>query len=442
MALRPFTRHSKSEADAETALDEDDGVDQFFSKGPRPFSNESRPASTPQGEADQNRIPATQSVEAPETANAGWYPDASDPELKRYWDGHHWTGQTMKVIPERRQTSGPVSAPVPDATPVDQSSSGAVVRATDLLMPNQPVVPDRVVVPEKTVVPSQTVVPDQVVVPEKTVVTDQPDRLPSVEAASTAPELTIPSSGEEATVRPHSAQPTAPAPSVGANADARGVARTGAPKPVQGDPPSIEPREIADMTVEADTATTPPEANREADRWFAEVARAVGRAQETESPEDWEEAARVAIVVSEVAQTMRVMAEAELHAQAAAHSAQEATQKAALAEKQAAEANGTVTETARTARIAADEARAAAQTAEEARRTAERAAEEVPRSAGLARVAVQEAAKAVGNAKGIGEIVAKARLANTQEAWNEALGLVTTKSETARDLTGGADSTV
>jgi methyl-accepting chemotaxis protein len=210
--------------------------------------------------------------------------------------------------------------------------------------------------------------------------------------------------------------------------------------PAQDGVPTIESTGIADRGDDADTAVSPPEANREADSWFAEVARAVGRAQETKSPEAWQEAARVAIVVSEVAQTMQVMAEAEVHAQRAAQTAQEVTQMAALAEKTAAEANGTVAQSARTARIAADEARAAAQTAEEARRTAERAAEEVPKSAGLAKVAVQEAAKAVGNAKGIAEVVAKARLANTQEAWSEALSLVTTRSETTRDHTGGADT--
>jgi Protein of unknown function (DUF2510) len=421
MALRPFSRHSKSEADTETALDGDDGVPQFFSNGPRPVSNETRPAATPQEAADQNQIPAAQPVEAPQAADAGWYPDASDPELTRYWDGHHWTGQTMKVIPERRRTGGIASASMANSAQVDPPSAGAVVRTPDLLVPNRPVAPN------------------------------QPEGLPSMETPPAAPDVTITPTVGTGSVSPAPVQaPSAPTSSFTSHADSAGGdesserngVQAGAAVAAQDSVPTIESTGIADRADDSDTAVSPPEANREGDTWFAEVARAVGRAQETKSPEAWQEAARVAIVVSEVAQTMQVMAEAELHAQKAAQTAQDATQIAALAEKAAAEANGTVVQTARTARIAADEARAAAQTAEQARLTAERAAEDVPKSAGLAKVAVQEAAKAVGNAKAIAEVVAKARLANTQEAWSEALRLVTTKSETARDHTGGADTTL
>jgi len=440
MALKPFSRHSKTEADTEAVLDEDDGVDQFFSKGPRPFSNESRP---PQEAADQNPVPVAQPIDAPESADAGWYPDASDLELKRYWDGHHWTGQTMKVVPERRRTGGPVSAPTPDPAPASQSSSGAVVRAPDLLMPSQISVPEQPAVPEQAVAPEQAVVPDLPVVPNQIAVPEEPDRSPSLEAASTAPEVTIPPSVEAETVSPNPVQPpAAPAPSFGQTAEAGNGTQAGAARSAQDSVATTESTQNTDRAMATTMTKSPPEANREADRWFAEVARAVQRAQETESPEAWEEASRVAVVVSEVAQTMRVMAVAQLEAQAAAQRAQEATQSAALAEKSAAEANDTVTQTAKTARIAADEAQAAARAAEEAKRIAERAALQVPKSAGLAKVAAQVAADAEITAKGIGEIVAKARLANTQEAWSEALGLVTRGSETIRDLTNGSDTAV
>jgi len=416
MALRPFARHSKTEADTETVPDEDDGVDQFFSNSPRPFSNETRPAATPPEAADENRNPVAQPVEASESADAGWYPDASDPGLKRYWDGHHWTGQTMQITPERRGTGEIATAPATNPTQTDRSSTGPVVRATDLLVPNQ------------------TVVPDQ----------PEPLPLPTIETSanvSTAPDVTIPSSIGAGTVIPSPLEP-APAPpsSFGSNVDTGDRAQAGAARPPQESATVTESTKNSDTVVTA--AKSSPEAKSEADKWFAEVARAVGRAQETESPEAWQEAARVALVVSEVAQTMRAMAEAELEAQTAAQRAQAARQSAALAEKKAVEANGTVAQTARTAQIAADEARAAAQAADEAKRIAERAAEEVPKSAGMAKVAAQVAADAANSAKRIGEIVAKARLTNTQEAWTQALGLVAMRTETTRGLSNGSDATV
>ena len=422
MALKPFARHSKSEADTETVPDEDDAVDQFFSNSPRPFANESRPAATPPEAADENPVPVAQPVEAPEFADAGWYPDASDPELKRYWDGHHWTGQTMQVIPERRGTDEIGTAPAMNPTQTDRSSTGPVAPATDLLVPGQ------------TVAPGQTVVPSH------------PEPLPTIETpatASTAPDVTTPSSIGAGTVSPSPVEPPpAPPSSFGSTVDTGGGVQARAARPLQDSDRDSEVAKNPDAAAVVTAAKSPPEAKSEADTWFAEVARAVGRAQETESPEAWQEAARVALVVSEVAQTMRAMAEAELEAQTAAQTAQEARQNAALAEKRAVEANGTVAQTARTAQIAADEARAAAQAADEAKRIAERAAEEVPKSAGMAKVAAQVAADAADNAKGIGEIVAKARVANTQEAWTEALGLVTMRPERTRGLSNGSDPTV
>lgn len=32
---------------------------------------------------------------------AGWYPDAADPDVIRYWDGSTWTGAVRRVPPER-----------------------------------------------------------------------------------------------------------------------------------------------------------------------------------------------------------------------------------------------------------------------------------------------------------------------------------------------------
>ncbi len=170
----------------------------------------------------------------------------------------------------------------------------------------------------------------------------------------------------------------------------------------------------------------------EADKWFAEIARAAGRAQEMDTPEAWQEMARVAGVVSELAQTMRVVAEAELEAETAARTAEEAARQAELAKKTASEANETVAQAANSARAAADQATKAARAADEAGRAAEQAAREVPRSAESAKSAAQVAAEAERNAKGIGEIVAAARLANTQEAWTDALRLVTERSTTGR----------
>ncbi len=106
MALRPFTRHPKNPTDDEATPEEEGGIDQFFSHGARPGGTSSN--SVDQGGSAAAQLDVTPLVDA---ADAGWYADASDPQIKRYWDGHHWTGQTMRVVQEDAPASKPAGDP-------------------------------------------------------------------------------------------------------------------------------------------------------------------------------------------------------------------------------------------------------------------------------------------------------------------------------------------
>jgi len=49
--------------------------------------------------------PAEQVTAAAAATPAGWYPDATDPSVQRYWDGTAWTEHTAPA-PERVDSSG------------------------------------------------------------------------------------------------------------------------------------------------------------------------------------------------------------------------------------------------------------------------------------------------------------------------------------------------
>ncbi len=91
MAPLPFSRRPKDtgEQDAPGSPNE---VAQFFSNDPRPDEQSAELA--PSDPVRALQVPA---VAMQEHADAGWYPDATDPGLMRYWDGFHLTGQVMHV---------------------------------------------------------------------------------------------------------------------------------------------------------------------------------------------------------------------------------------------------------------------------------------------------------------------------------------------------------
>lgn len=131
MALKHFSRHPKNPTDDEATPEEVGGLDQFFSHG-------ARPGGTSSNSVDQGEIVVGQEESAPvpvvETAEAGWYADASDPQTKRYWDGHHWTGQTMRVVLEDSSSRVP-------STPAPTTGNGQTVLAQEEAEPVQPTPP-------------------------------------------------------------------------------------------------------------------------------------------------------------------------------------------------------------------------------------------------------------------------------------------------------------
>jgi hypothetical protein len=156
--------------------------------------------------------------------------------------------------------------------------------------------------------------------------------------------------------------------------------------------------------------------------WGKDTEQAVARALTVDTPEAWQEAAHVAAVVSEMAQTMQSAADAKHTEREAAKAAEEATGAARVAAQTAVEAKEAAERMAKAAEEAADAARVAAQTAVEAKEAAERSALVAPEVAEMAAVASQTAADAKKKAQALEQVVASARAANTPAAWSEALG--------------------
>jgi len=161
----------------------------------------------------------------------------------------------------------------------------------------------------------------------------------------------------------------------------------------------------------------------EATSWAEQTERAVTKAKALGTPEAWQEAARVAAVVAEVAQTMQAAADATQVAGQTAKEAEDAAERAKAAARQASDARQSAERTARAAQEAAEAAKVAERTAAEAKVAADQSAQEAPKLAEAARAAAQAAAGAGRKAQGLEEIVAKASTANTPEAWTEALRL-------------------
>ncbi len=172
-------------------------------------------------------------------------------------------------------------------------------------------------------------------------------------------------------------------------------------------------------------STTEDQSEGEPNDWAEEAERAVARAQEAGTPEAWQEVAQAATVVSEMAQTMRVVADTSKAADQMEQASQEAAQRAQVAAQTAAAADLTVRQTAKAAEEAADAAKVAAQKAADAEQKAEQAAQAVPMVSEAAKAAAKDADEAKRKVKAAEEIVAKAREVNTPAAWSAALDQVT-----------------
>ena len=374
MALRHSQRQPKKTSEEEAAPDGLDQIDQFFSNDPRPdhpSPDDARP--------DEAAVPQIPAVTMPDHSGAGWYPDATDPGVMRYWDGFHLTGQTMQVEPTEPRGDEPAeSAPDTATVEFEGSSINEASWFTDPQAAGRPQTapfvgesPAGVGHNEEGVAPpppsSGQLTPGPGVPPAVAVTSLNPDHGP--------PELPV-SKGETWTaMRGDGGNLRAPLGKV----DSREA------------PPS---HAGADVT----------------GNWAEKTEQAVARARAAGTPEAWQAAAQAAVVVSELARTM----EAEVSALQAAEQTGKAAQEAEEA------------------------AKVAAQAAADAKQTAEQTAQAAPQVAEVARVAAQVAADAKHKAEGLEAIVATARAADTPAAWSEALGLAAVAMETREELVSGA----
>ena len=142
MALRPFGRNPKSGEEAEPTPDEESEVDQFFSaerrrRGNRP-ADDTHPSETGQSGDAGPRDDAAVAGQVPAIADygvAGWYPDADDPGLMRYWDGFHLTGQVLHVharASDAEEGGGPTQADGSGAAGNRRADDGAQARDSEL----------------------------------------------------------------------------------------------------------------------------------------------------------------------------------------------------------------------------------------------------------------------------------------------------------------------
>jgi hypothetical protein len=171
-------------------------------------------------------------------------------------------------------------------------------------------------------------------------------------------------------------------------------------------------------------------AEDQAGHWAEETGRAVAEARALGTPQAWQEASRIAVVVSELARTMQSVTDAAQEAARLEEAAREAAQRADVAAQEAADANLSVEQASKTAEAAAEAARVAEQKATEARQvaaaarqSAEEMAQAAPKFAEEARVAAAAATRAEQKRQGLENIVARATTANTPAAWTEALKL-------------------
>ena len=159
--------------------------------------------------------------------------------------------------------------------------------------------------------------------------------------------------------------------------------------------------------------------------WVREADKAVATAWTVGTPTAWRSAAQAAVVVAEIAQTMRVTTHEHQLAKQLTQAAEEAVHEAHAAKHAADDAMRTAERTAQAADEAARAAQIAVEEALTARRKVEQTTQEAPKAVESARLATQTAATAKAKADHLDQIVIKAREANTPEAWSEALQIAT-----------------
>jgi hypothetical protein len=429
MVPRPFARQSKKSGAEEIDPDGTEEPPQFFSSDPRPVES---PADAPR--PDRMIVREVPAAPLPDHAEAGWYPDPTEAGMMLYWDGFHMTGQAMRADP-----AVPQAERVAAGTPVPET--------VDTDAPNEaPINPDPptagVHAPPRSPAPVDELVPDTgddegpaPIPPSSVQVGPAPSVPPAVGVASPDP-------GGTSTEQPESKGETWTAMRKIGEAKADGEVDEVSEEPavaIADEKDRVDQHASGPQLVSPAQSVSPesPPDEKEGDEardWATETERAVARARETGTPGAWQEAAQVAVVVSEMAQTMQAAADTALVAAQTAAASREAAEAAKAADQKAADANQAVEQTTKAAREAAEAAKAAEQAAADARQAAEQSSRAAPRFAEAATAAAREAADAERKAQGLKEIVARAGTDNTAAAWSEALGLAAAATETEQGL--------
>jgi hypothetical protein len=446
MDLRPFTRKNKTVEEIPPAPT--DEFAQFYSNDPQYAVPVESVITTP-AVSEPGPTITTDGDSAP-----GWYPDSQDEGLLRYWDGYHLTGQTLRIDapePERDEsTSGSTAtSEAASATPTAQDDS--VVNQVSEQPPAPPATAEAPPAPSFLPPPPATPAePAPAVPPAPPAFTPQP---PQTATSSFTPLIENPVSETHDEGDVVGAQPdTAPTDGPGSSFTVLASSATTEPPsptiplgPAGDDSPTGEP---ADATTDTDTAAVADEvgvndagagsvtgspAGGGANHWAEETEKTVARAESLDTPEAWQDVARAAGVVTDMAQVMRAAADTSQTAARMERAARDAERRAETARLKAEESRQAVQKTAQVASEAAKAAKEAAHAAAKAKQIAEQNAQEAPELAEAAELAGRAAAEARRRARAIEEIVAKARAADTPGAWSKAHN----RADTALETPGG-----
>ena len=337
--------------------------------------------------------PGLQALRTEDEAPAGWYPDMADSGLMRYWDGHHFTGQTIPVEPLEGERAAPPKMTTP-GSPVSHGDGASSVARQGSGRPRVAQLADEFLSPHRETKqggpPAVALTTLREVVPSQEPPVQENDTWTALRGVG---EVDTESDEDEGGPRP-----------VGAVVK-RAASENAQPSTGNAGPPSAQ-------------ADRP--AGDQPSEWAQKTERAVARAQEVGTPDAWREVAAAAAVVEELARTMVVATTAAHASEEAGKAAEKAEEEATAAALEATEAEQSAQRAASAAQQAQAASTAAAADAARARHTAEQTAQAAPRIAEAARAAAHEAEDALHKSRGIEAIVARALAVNTPAAWSEA----------------------
>ena len=323
----------------ETAPDESTEVEQFFSNGSKAEEAASKDARPVQSTAQPvpsvpSDVPPPPPAPVQEHGVAGWYPDETDEGLMRYWDGFHFTGQIMHVHSRAEDAAAAAATEVTQTEPAetvevveaetgspdeeaeaegaDERRNAFSFRSTDAPAPASPgfvplLQPSPAAEPEKKEgAPALSDGP----------VEAAPSVAPMIEASSPNSVRTQPGSNSISTKHLAVGDQGANGPS--ARAAGGSADQVDGDDDVQDDEGELvvtvfKGDENVSPNGSAPPVGTSPVARIKAlaegvggvDDWADQTDKAVARARSLGTPEAWEEAADAAVVVSEMARTMR-----------------------------------------------------------------------------------------------------------------------------------------